>query len=175
MSFAPAYNSMCIEVLGGLRAVVGAIFMLEMMEFTVDKFTFTLPTDRLYHPDGLWVLERDGQLVVGVTDFFQQNNGDVAFATMVDVGTAVAAGQRLGDVETIKIDVELTAPISGTIVEINEKLELEAEVINQDPYSTGWLVVIAPTAWAVEQANLMSPQAYYEHSHARARQEIGKK
>ena len=149
--------------------------MTEILQFTVDKFSFTIPTDRLYHPDGLWVQERDGRLVVGVTDFFQQNSGDVAFAEVAEPGTAVAIGERLANIETIKVDAELPAPVSGTVAEVNEKLELEAEIINQEPYDAGWLAAIEPTAWAVEQTALMSPQAYYEHSHTQALEEIGKK
>ena len=149
--------------------------MSEILQFTVDKFSFTIPTDRLYHPDGLWVQERDGRLLVGVTDFFQQNSGDVAFAEVAEPGTTVAIGERLANIETIKVDVELPAPVSGTVAEVNEKLELEAEIINQDPYDAGWLVVLESTAWEVEHAALMSPQAYYEHSHTQALEEIGKK
>ena len=149
--------------------------MSELLEFTVDKFTFTIPTDRLYHPEGLWVLERDGHLVLGVTDFFQQNSGDVAFAEMAEAGSTVTVGACLGNIETIKVDVELPAPVSGTVVEVNERLELEAEIINQAPYGEGWLVVIEPAAWDVERAALMSPQAYFEHSRAQALEETGKK
>jgi len=148
--------------------------MSERLQFTVDKFTFTIPTDRLYHPDGLWVMERAGQLVAGVTDFFQQTNGDVVFAEIATAGTAIAAGERLGDIETIKVDIELPSPVSGTVVEVNDQLELEAEIINQAPYGEGWLAVIAPAAWNEERAALMSPEAYAEHSHARALKEIGK-
>lgn len=147
--------------------------MSEILQFTVDKFTFSIPTDRLYHPDGLWVQERDGRVVVGVTDFFQQNSGDVAFAEVAEPGTAVAIGERLANIETIKVDVELPAPVSGAVAEVNEKLELEAEIINQDPYDAGWLAVIEPAAWAVEQTALMSPQAYCDHSHAQALKETG--
>lgn len=149
--------------------------MSEILQFTVDKFRFTIPTDRLYHPDGLWVQEGDGRLLVGVTDFFQQTSGDVAFAEVAEPGTAVAIGAQLANIETIKVDVELPAPVSGTVAEVNEKLELEAELINQDPYGAGWLAAIEPTAWAVEQAALMSPQAYYELNHTLALEEIGKK
>lgn len=149
--------------------------MREPLSFTVDKFTFIIPIDRLYHRDGLWIQERDGRLAIGVTDYFQQNSGDVAFVDTVEVGTAVAAGESLGSIETIKTDVELPAPVSGAVAEVNERLELEAEIINQDPYGEGWLVVIEPAAWAVEQTALMSPEAYYEHSHARALEEAGKK
>jgi glycine cleavage system H protein len=156
-------------------AAAGAKAMPPALEFTVDKFTFSVPTDRLYHPDGLWVQERDGQWVIGVTDFFQQNSGDVAFAEMAEVGTTLAAGERLGNIETIKVDVELSSPVSGVVIAVNEKLELEAEIINQDPYGDGWLVVIEPAAQDAERAALMTPQAYYDHSHGRALEETGKK
>jgi glycine cleavage system H protein len=149
--------------------------MSELLEFTVDKFTFTIPADRLYHPEGLWVLERDGQLVIGVTDFFQQNGGDVAFAEMAEAGSTVVVGECLGNIETVKVDVELPSPVSGAVVEVNERLELEAEIINQDPYGEGWLVVIEPATWEVERAALMSPRAYFEHSRIQALEEIGKK
>jgi glycine cleavage system H protein len=132
--------------------------MTDVLSFTVDKFTFAVSTDRLYHPEGLWVQERDGLLRIGVTDFFQQNNGDIAFVEMTEPGTVLTAGERLGNIETIKVDIELPSPISGRVVETNMKLELEAEIINQDPYDTGWLVAIEPAAWAVEQAALMSPK-----------------
>jgi glycine cleavage system H protein len=121
------------------------------------------------------VLERDGQLVIGVTDFFQQNSGDVAFAEVTELRTVVAAGDRLANIETIKVDVELPSPVSGTVVEVNERLELAAEIINQDPYGEGWLAVIEPTAWDVEGAALMSPRAYFEHSRTQALEEIDKK
>lgn len=148
--------------------------MTDLLSFTVDKFTFTIPTDRLYHPDGLWVQERDGRLLVGVTDFFQQNSGDVAFAEVVEPGMAVRAGERLADIETIKVDNELASPVSGTVVEVNDKLTLEAEVINQSPYGDGWLAVIAPSAWDVERAGLLSPEAYLDINREQARREAGK-
>ena len=149
--------------------------MTESLHFTVDKFTFTIATDRLYHPKGVWVQEREGGLLVGVTDYVQQSSGDVAFAEVAPVGSALAAGDILATIETIKVNVELIAPVSGTIVSINEKLELEAEIINQDPYGQGWLALLEPAAWEVERATLMSPDAYYAHSHAQALEEIGGK
>jgi glycine cleavage system H protein len=152
----------------------GSTAMTEPLSFTVDKFTFTIPTDRLYHPDGLWIQERDSLMVVGVTDYFQQQSGDVAFAEMAEGGSAVLAGKRLGNIETIKVDNEVAAPFSGTIVEVNDKLTFEAEVINQDPYGDGWLAKIAPADWNTAREALMTPQAYYDHSRAQALEEAGK-
>lgn len=148
---------------------------MEHYEFTVDKFTFRVAADRAYTADGLWVLEEGGRVRIGVTDFFQQNSGDMAFAEVAGPGTTVTAGERLANVETIKVDVELPSPVSGIVVAVNEKLELEAEIINQDPYGEGWLAVIEPMAWTAERAALISPEAYYAHSHARALEEVGAK
>ena len=159
--------------LSGSHFVAGEHAVDQPLSFTVDKFTFTIPADRLYHPDGLWIQERDGLLVVGVTDYSQQQSGDVAFADMAEAGTVVAAGERLGNIETIKVDSELVSPLSGTVAEVNDKLTFEAEVINQAPYGDGWLVVIAPVNWDNEREALLTPQAYYERSHAQALEEIG--
>jgi glycine cleavage system H lipoate-binding protein len=61
------------------------------------------------------------------------------------------------------------------VVEVNNKLTFEAEIINQSPYDDGWLAIVKPSAWEVEKAGLMSPQAYYERNQAQALEEISKK
>lgn len=145
--------------------------MAEFLEYTLDKFTFKVATDRFYNPEGVWAKAEGDQVTVGVSDFFQQRNGDVAFAEVKEVGTAVAANDEFATIETIKVDVELPCPVSGVIAEVNEKLELEAEIINQDPYGEGWLAVIAAANWAADQANLMTPEAYLEHMKVQAQAE----
>jgi glycine cleavage system H protein len=148
--------------------------MSQYLEYTLDKFTFKVATDRFYNPEGVWAKAEGSRITVGVSDFFQQHNGDVAFAEVWDVGTAVSDDDEFATIETIKVDIELPCPISGTIVAVNEKLELEAEVINQDPYGEGWLAVIEAADWATDRANLMSPEAYFEHMKAQAQEETGK-
>ena len=147
--------------------------MSDYLEYTLDKFTFKVAADRFYTPEGVWVKAEGSQVTVGVSDFFQQRNGDVAFAEVVEVETAVSVNDPFATIETIKVDVELSSPISGTIVTVNEKLELEAEVINQDPYDAGWLVVIEATDWAADQANLLTPAAYLEAMKGQAQEEAG--
>ena len=148
--------------------------MSEYLEYMLDKFTFKVATDRFYSPEGMWAKADGNQINVGVSDFFQQHNGDVAFAEVREVGTAVSTNDGLADIESIKVDIELVSPVNGTIVEINEKLELEAEVINQVPYGDGWLAIIEADDWAADQANLMTPEAYFEHMKAQAQEEAGK-
>ncbi len=147
--------------------------MSNYLEYTLDKFTFKVATDRLYHPMGVWVKLMDRQHTLGVSDFFQQHHGDIAFAEVVAAGTAVSANDEFATIETIKVDVELPCPVSGTIIEVNEKLELEAEIINQDPYGAGWLATIVAPDWDTEKGNLMTPEAYFEHMKEQAQKEVG--
>lgn len=147
--------------------------MTDYLEYTLDKFTFKVATDRVYNSEGVWAKVDGGRVTVGVSDFFQQHNGDVAFAEVAEAGTAVSTNDEFATIETIKVDVELPCPVSGTIAAVNEKLELEAEIINQDPYGEGWLAVIEAADWATDQANLMTPEAYFEHMKAQAQEEAG--
>ena len=129
-----------------------------MLQLTVDKFTFRVAADRLYTAQGVWVLAGDGLVTLGVSDFFQQHHGDVAFAEVLPAGPAVSAGDPFANIETIKADIELAAPFSGTIAAANEALELEAELINQDPYGGGWLVDLRPDHWP--PAGLLDAERY---------------
>jgi glycine cleavage system H protein len=147
--------------------------MNEFLTYTLDKFTFKVATDRLYDEAGVWAKADGDRVTLGVSDFFQQHNGDVAFAEVVEVGTAVSPADTFATIETIKVDIELASPVSGTILEINETLELEGEVINQDPYGAGWLAIVAATDWAADQANLLTPEAYFEHMQRQAQEEAG--
>jgi glycine cleavage system H protein len=137
--------------------------MPKYLEMTADKFTFRVATDRLYSPEGVWVLpEPDSKRVrVGMADYLQQHNGDVAFANVKPVGTKLAAAGQFAEIETIKAMVDLHAPISGTIVEVNGALNMSPEAINQDPYEKGWLAVIEPAAWEEERSKLLGPAAYF--------------
>ncbi len=97
--------------------------MAEFLETTVDKFIFKVATDRLYSAEGIWVLEEGARVRIGVTDYPQQRNGDVAFVHLKPVGTRLAAGDEIGEVETIKATVSFASPVAGTIVEINRELD----------------------------------------------------
>jgi glycine cleavage system H protein len=137
--------------------------MPEYLETTADKFTFRVATDRLYRPDGVWVLpDPEGKRVrLGLADYLQQHQGDVAFANVKPAGTAVKAGETFAEIETIKATVDIHAPVSGKLVEVNEALNLGPELINQAPYEAGWLAVMEPGAWEAERPTLLGPAAYF--------------
>ena len=102
-------------------------------------------------PDGLrytaeheWVAPGAGALRVGITDFAQDALGDIVYVQLPEPGSAVQAGQSLGEVESTKSVSEIYAPVSGKVVTRNERLGEEPELINTDPYGDGWLVEIEP-------------------------------
>ena len=134
--------------------------MPEVLEFTVDKFTFKIPTDRYYHREGVWALAEADRVRIGLSDFLQQSSGDVAFAEVEPEGTDLAFGDEMATIETMKTDVVLPAPAGGTVTEINPAMETAPEMINQDPYGAGWLAVIEAEDWESDRDRLLDPQAY---------------
>jgi len=146
-----------------------------MLEFTLDKFTFKVATDRLYTAEGLWVKAENANLRVGISDFLQQRSGDVAFAETKPVGTVLAAGDELAVIETIKVNISLSTPVAGRVVEVNPAMEAAPEIINQDPYGEGWLAVIEPLeGGATQMEQLMEPDVYFTQIKGDAEQEVGK-
>jgi glycine cleavage system H protein len=148
--------------------------MPKYLETTVDKFIFRVAGDRLYSPDGAWALAEGSRVRVGLTDYLQQLNGDVAFAHVKPVGTNLKGGDELAEIETIKATVSFFSPVRGTIVEVNADLDLSPEVINQDPYEKGWVAVLETTNWEAERAKLLDPQAYLSAMQSQAEQELKK-
>ena len=150
--------------------------MPEILQTTVDKFTFTVPTDRLYTRDGLWVRPlaagAAAHVRVGLTDYQQQHSGDLAFATVKRAGTTVRAGEELAEVETVKVNLSVPAPISGTVVEVNPALELTPEVVNRAPYDDGWLAVLEATDLDAERVTLLDPEAYFAAMRQQAEEEL---
>ncbi len=134
--------------------------MSEILELRHDKFLFKIPTDRQYSREGIWALPGDDEVTLGLTDYQQQRAGDVAFVTLPEAGDRLEAGEELAAVETIKLDVSYGCPIAGTVVASNQQLELEAELINLEPYSRGWLAVMTPEAWDRDQPALLSAEQY---------------
>ena len=145
--------------------------MPEYLETTVDKFTFKVAMDRYYSAEGIWALVEGDRLRIGMTDFLQQRSGDIAFAEVKPEGTALGAGDEVAIIETIKVNVSLISPVNGTVVEVNPAMELSPEVINQDPYGDGWLVVIEASDWPKDRGNLLEPQAYFELMKGQAEEE----
>jgi len=148
--------------------------MSAFLEITVDKFTFKVATDRFYSAEGVWAKEEYGRIRIGLSDFVQQRNGDLAFAEVKPVGTALAAGEEVAVIETIKVNIAYSSPVNGKIVEVNPAMSGAPEAINQDPYGAGWLVVLEGADWDAERAKLLDPQAYFKIVKGQAEEETKK-
>jgi glycine cleavage system H protein len=103
-----------------------------------------IPEDLRYTAEHEWVAPGAPAVKVGITQFAQDALGDIVFVQLPEPGVAVEAGQALGEVESTKSVSEIYAPVSGTVVARNNQLSDEPELINSDPYGSGWLVEIEP-------------------------------
>jgi glycine cleavage system H protein len=148
--------------------------MSDFLETTVDKFTFKVATDRFYTSEGIWAKEENGRVCIGLSDFVQQRSGDVAFADIKPAGTVLNVGDEVAVIETIKVNITYTSPVSGIIVEVNPAMNDAPEAINQDPFGAGWLAVLEVTDWGAQRAKLLDPQAYFKIMQGQAEEETKK-
>lgn len=122
--------------------------------------TSSHPEHLRYTTDHEWArVETDGTVTVGITDHAVSQLGDVTLVTLPTAGTRVAAGERFGDIDSVKAVSELFAPIAGEIVAVNDGLADAPERVNGDPYGEGWMVRIRPTNPS-ELDGLLTAEAY---------------
>ena len=99
-----------------------------------------IPPNHLYARTHEWVEVKGQEAVVGITDFAQQQLGDLTFIELPAVGTTFQAGDEIGTVESVKAASEIYAPAGGEVVAVNGDLEDSPELVNQDPYGRGWII-----------------------------------
>jgi glycine cleavage system H protein len=118
------------------------------------------PEDLRYTKEHEWVREEgEGRVRVGITDYAQDALGDVVYVDVPEVGTAVSANQAFSEVESTKSVSDVFAPVSGTVLERNALLEERPELVNEQPYGDGWIVVLQVSE-ASELEALMDAGAY---------------
>lgn len=118
------------------------------------------PDELRYAESHEWAkLEADDNVRMGISDFAQDALGDVVFVETPEIGAELAAGEPCSEVESTKSVSDVNAPVSGTVVAVNEALESNPELVNSDPYGEGWFAVIAASDTS-ELDNLMSAQGY---------------
>jgi glycine cleavage system H protein len=141
------------------------------IELTIDKFIFRFPVDLRYSEAGLWIRQEGSFLRIGMADFAQQKNGDIAFATMALVGP-VDLDDEIASIETVKVSISLPSPVKGTIVQVNSVLQDSPELINQEPYARGWMVVVQPENLERDLDRLLSADAYSKLARQQAEAEL---
>jgi glycine cleavage system H protein len=142
--------------------------MPDFLTLTLDKFTFRVASDRFYNAEGVWAKPEGNLVRIGLSDFLQQRSGDVAFTEVRPAGSQVSFDDEIATLETIKVNISLSSPVSGHIVQVNPAMETAPESINLAPYEAGWLAVIEADDWEADRARLLDPQAYFRAMQAAA-------
>jgi glycine cleavage system H protein len=117
------------------------------------------PAELRYTKDHEWVRIEGDEAVIGITDFAQQELGDIVYVEIETVGQELESGAVFGTVEAVKTVSDLFLPVSGTVTEINGKLNANPELVNTDPYGEGWMVRMKLKD-AADAATLMDAAAY---------------
>jgi glycine cleavage system H protein len=117
------------------------------------------PEDLKYTREHEWARKKGANVVIGITEFAQDQLGDVVFVELPSIGDPVKKGESFGVVESTKAVSELFAPVTGKVVEVNDPLSDAPETINEDPYEEGWMITIQPSDPA-ELEQLMDAKAY---------------
>ncbi|MER3461306.1 MAG: glycine cleavage system protein H [candidate division GAL15 bacterium] len=120
------------------------------------------PEEYRYSREHEWAKREDGRARVGITRFAADRLTDVVYVELPPVGAEVRFMQPFGVVESVKAASELYAPVSGRVVEVNERLQDHPELVNQDPHGEGWMIVVEMSDPA-ELERLMDAQAYRQH------------
>jgi glycine cleavage system H protein len=126
----------------------------------------TIPADLRYTREHEWARNEGNRIRVGITAYAQEQLGDVVFVELPKVGAKVTARQTFGVVESVKAVSDLFAPMSGEVAEVNADLTKSPEVVNQDPYGRGWMLLVAPAA--LDEWNELLTASQYEEFLAQA-------
>jgi glycine cleavage system H protein len=125
------------------------------------------PANLKYSKTDEWVRVEGDEAYIGITDYAQDQLGDIVYIELPwDAGASVSHETKFGDIESVKATSELISPISGEVVKVNENLKEKPELINDNPYEDGWMLVVK-VANPAELDNLMSVDEYQDYLKAR--------
>ena len=124
------------------------------------KKQFDFKSDRFYNSNHLWSKQdAAGIVTVGMDELGLDSLGELAYLTLPSEGTPVEMGKAMGSMEAAKMTGELVAPVSGIVIEKNDRVLQNPLLVNEEPYGNGWLVKIEPTNWTEESAAMVSGDA----------------
>lgn len=126
----------------------------------IDALRF--PDDIRYSPDHEWTRKEGDLFAVGISDYAQDQLGDVVFTELPETGSGIDKGEVFGSVESVKAVSELFMPLAGEIVAVNSQLEESPELVNNDPYGEGWMIKVK-AADPASYEQLMDQEAYLAH------------
>lgn len=117
------------------------------------------PTNVKYTSEHEWIRLENDEAIIGITDYAQDQLGDIVFVDVTAEGETLEQGEVFGTIEVVKTVSNLFLPIGGEIVEVNPELEEHPELVNKDPYGEGWIIRIKPTD-ASQMDELLDAEAY---------------
>jgi glycine cleavage system H protein len=124
---------------------------------------YEVPENLYYHKEYLWAkVEEDGKVKIGLIDYAQKQINDVIYVELPSVGASVTKDEPFGILESVKSVSDLIAPVSGTIESVNEELDSKSELLNEDPYGEGWILIVEPTNLEEDLKSLLSFDAAVE-------------
>ncbi|MEM2136863.1 MAG: glycine cleavage system protein GcvH [Candidatus Methanomethylicia archaeon] len=124
----------------------------------------TIIKNELYYTkDHEWIKIENGKVRMGISDYAQKELRDIVYIELPTIGKRVKQFERLCSIESVKAVSDVYSPISGEVIEVNNKLERSPELLNTDPYGEGWIAVIKPEKLDEELSNLMNAKKYEEH------------
>ena len=129
---------------------------------------YEVPEGLYFSKDFEWVKIEDDKVRIGITDYAQKSLREIVYAELPSVGSDVTQNEPYGTLESVKAVSDLVAPISGTIIEVNDEAQSKPETLNEDPYEKGWLLVIRPSNLQADLANIMDFNAAVEWHKAQA-------
>ena len=116
---------------------------------------YEVPEDLYYSNDFAWVKVEGEKVRMGITDYAQKQLREIVFAELPEAGMELKQNEPYGTLESVKAVSDLVAAVSGTVEEVNAEVQSQPEILNEDPYVKGWLVIVKPTNLKAELAILM--------------------
>jgi len=116
---------------------------------------YEVPEGLYYSNDFEWIKIEGDKVRMGITDYAQKQLREIVYAELPDAGAAVKQSEPYGTLESVKAVSDLVAAISGTVEEVNAEVRSQPELLNEDPYEKGWLLIVKPTNLQAELASLM--------------------
>jgi glycine cleavage system H protein len=146
----------------------------EFYQTVEDKFIFKVKRGLLYTEDDVWVKVEGKSARIGVTDFFQRRGGDIVYIVLPKVKDKVEKEEEFIQFETIKAVSTIKSPLSGTIESVNDALNDRPELVNEDPYGEGWLIVVTPQKLKENLAKLLTAEKYFESMKVKIKDDLNK-
>ena len=137
-------------------------YSIDEVKCLVKVDDYEVPEGLYYHKEYLWARLEEGKARIGMSDFAQKQLREIVYVELPSAGDTIAQNDPFGTVESVKAVSDLIAPVSGTIEEVNRELESKPELLNDDPYDKGWVLIITPTNLDAELKEIMDFNASVE-------------